>query len=59
MPLNPFNPNEELPITYYGPRFKDSLEMHKAYANKKNYSDGTDISYRFKFPPNMNVIEAM
>ena len=27
--------------------------MHKAFANR------TNDSYKFKFPPNMNVLEAM
>ena len=50
--MNPYT-NEEYDVHYYGNRFKDSLEMHKAYANV-----GSD-SYRFKFPPNMNLIEAI
>lgn len=45
--------NEEYDVNYYGCRFKDTLEMHKAYANFSTES------YKFKFPPNMNVIEAM
>lgn len=52
IPVNPLT-GEEYDISYYGHRFKDSLEMHKAYANKAN------DSYKFKFPPNMNVLEAM
>lgn len=40
-----------MPATYYGPRFRDSLEMHRAYANKPG-------GYTFKFPSKMNVIEA-
>ena len=31
--------------------------MHKCFANKSTSSEGN--SYKFKFPPNMNVIEAM
>ena len=61
MPINPLT-DEELPITYYGPRFKDSLEMHKAFANQENIAiEGGSLisSYKFKFPPNMNVIEAL
>ena len=52
--------HEEYPVTYFGPRFRDSLEMHKAFANKsETLSNGEEKqSYRFKFPPNMNVIEA-
>ena len=52
IPNNPMT-NEEYEVAYYGHHFKDSLEMHKAYANK------APDSYQFKFPPNMNVIEAM
>lgn len=52
IPINPLS-NGEYGIAFYGHRFKDSLEMHKAFANLKN------DSYKFKFPPNMNVLEAM
>ena len=52
IPINPVT-NEEYDVVFYGHRFKDSLEMHKAYANRNN------DSYKFKFPPNMNVLEAM
>jgi hypothetical protein len=52
IPINP-QTNEEFPVLYYGSRFKDSLEMHRAYANKS--SD----SYKYKFPPNMNIIDAL
>ena len=55
LPINHLT-NEEFDVTYYGNRFKDSLEMHKGYANIVS----SDLSsYKFKFPPNMNVIEAM
>ncbi|CDW76600.1 UNKNOWN [Stylonychia lemnae] len=52
IPINPLT-NEEYDIGFYGCRFKDSLEMHKAFANRSN------DSYKFKFPPNINVLEAM
>jgi len=55
VPVNPAT-NEEYPVTYYGPRFKDSLEMHKAFANQ-NFKDGMS-SYKFKFPNNMKLFEA-
>lgn len=32
IPANPMT-NEEYDITFYGNRFKDSIEMHKAFAN--------------------------
>lgn len=54
MPLHPLT-MEELPPTYLGPRFKDTLEMHRAFAQSDIRSEG----YKFKFPPNMNVVEAM
>jgi len=59
VPINP-QTDEEYPVTYYGPRFRDSLEMHKAFANKTlTLPNGDELqTYRFKFPPNMNVIEA-
>lgn len=51
----PFNPltKEEYEPLYYGPRIKDSLEMHKKFANQ------TPESYTFKFPPSSNVIDAL
>jgi hypothetical protein len=71
-PLSGVNPYSEelMPVTYHGPRFKDSLEMHRAFANKlqeenpsskpNNGSGALAMgSYKFKFPPNMNVIDAM
>ena len=36
---------EEYEITYYGHRFRDSLEMHKCFSNH-------DQRYKFRFPPN-------
>ena len=33
IPINPAT-EEEYPVTYYGHRFKDSIDMHKAFANK-------------------------
>jgi len=50
-PVSPAT-KEEYPVVYYGPRFKDSLEMHRQFANRSG-------SYGFKFPPNMNLIEAI
>ncbi len=50
MPVNP-QTQEEYPVAYLGPRFRDSIDLHKAYANKNS-------GYRFKFPTNMNLIEA-
>ena len=32
IPINSIN-NKEYDILYYGHRFKDSLEMHRTYAN--------------------------
>jgi len=52
VPLQPYS-NEELPVSYYGFRFKDSLEMHRMYANQ------AENNYKFKFPPNQNVIDAI
>lgn len=43
---------EALEPVYLGPRFRDSLEMHRAFANRPD-------SYPFAFPPRMNVIEAL
>jgi cytosolic carboxypeptidase protein 2/3 len=59
VPINP-QTDEEYPVTYYGPRFRDTLEMHKAFANKtiQELLHGEIQTYKFKFPPNMNVIEA-
>lgn len=31
MPVHPVS-GEELQVSYYGPRFRDSLEMHRAFA---------------------------
>jgi len=47
---------KEYVVNYYGPRYQNSLEIHKQFANKEN-ADGP--SYPFKFPPNQNVIEAI
>lgn len=44
LPIDP-NTNEEYEVMYYGYRFKDSIEMHKAYSNQEN-------TYKFQFPPN-------
>jgi hypothetical protein len=54
-PVNPTT-DEEYPVTYFGPRFKDTIEMHKAFANR-TLADGMQ-SYKFKFPQKMNLIEA-
>jgi len=40
---------------YYGPRYKHSLQMHKAFANI-TFPDGRK-SYPFKDPPNMSLIK--
>ena len=32
LPINPVT-EEEFPVTYYGYRFRDSLEMHKEFSN--------------------------
>ena len=51
--------NEEFDVTYYGVRCRDSLEMHKAFSSSAFGGSAASDAYRFKFPPNMNVIEAM
>jgi hypothetical protein len=50
----------EYPIYYIGNRFTDSLDMHNRFANKAKMLGPDEIpSYRFKFPPNQNVIDAI
>lgn len=59
IPINP-ETKIEYPSYYIGPRFQDSLEMHKSFANKsKMVGPDNYPSYHFKFPPNQNVIEAI
>lgn len=58
MPINP-RTNEEFDVNYYGVRCKDSIEMHKTFSSSAFGGLASPESYRFKFPPNMNVIEAM
>jgi len=51
----------DIPAYYIGKRYKDSLEMHKEFANKQ-WSCGLDQkfnSYHYKFPPYQNVIDAL
>ena len=44
LPIDPAT-QQEYQVTYYGQRFRDSIEMHKTFSNHSN-------SYKFKFPPN-------
>jgi len=53
IPINPLT-NEEFEVLYYGPRPKNSLEMHKLFSNLKTQR-GT--SYPFKFPANMAQLQ--
>lgn len=52
IPVNPMT-NEEYDVSYYGYRFRDSLEMHRTFSNT-----GPN-AYKFKFPPNENVLDAI
>lgn len=44
IPLIP-GTEDEYEVTYYGNRFRDSLEMHRFFSNSGQ-------SYKFRFPPN-------
>jgi len=59
IPVNP-DTKTEYPPYYIGPRYGDSLEMHRQFANKtKAVGPDECPSYHFKFPPNQNVIDAI
>jgi hypothetical protein len=53
LPVNPLN-GEELPIIYLGYRYRHSIAMHKAFANR--ILPNNRLSYTFKEPPNMSLI---
>jgi len=54
IPINPAT-CKECEALYMGPRYKHSLAMHKAFANKFD-SVHNRMSYTFKEPPNMSLI---
>lgn len=54
MPINP-QTNEEYEILYLGPRYKHSLEVHKAFSS--NQTKERKKHYKFQFPPNLGIIE--
>jgi len=59
IPTNP-ETGVDYPVYYIGNRFTDSLDMHNRFANKAKMLGPDEIpSYRFKFPPNQNVIDAI
>lgn len=59
IPVNP-ETKTEYPPYYIGPRYGDSLEMHRQFANKTKAMGPDECpSYHFKFPPNQNVIDAI
>ena len=63
VPENPFT-KEELTVSYYGPRFNNSMQVHKAFSNKTFDKEVESEcwnrkSYDFKMPTNSNVLEAI
>ena len=55
---------EPLIVNYYGPRFNNSMQVHKAFANKVLSKEGefdswNRKSYEYKMPQNRNVLEAI
>jgi len=55
---------EPLIVNYYGPRFNNSMQVHKAFANQVlskevEFDSWNRKSYEYKIPQNRNVLEAI